>query len=164
MISHLWTHHAINKIFPSEQPSKQELSKVPSRQTQHGRRRESETDSETNSRGLALELVSSPSSDDDEDEPSIASSTTKKQHKNTGVTTQIVTPIINHTYLPNIAGGGEGTAEPLNVLRCSSTDLFPNIKPMYAPRWSSQLPEAYLPNTNSEYFIKLYHLINSYEK
>jgi len=70
------------------------------------------------------------------------------------------------SYLPNICedplGSGRGsphlnpgrgpppTIQPppsLNII--SNSQLFPNLKPIYAPRWSSQLPEAYLP-TNSK--------------
>lgn len=48
---------------------------------------------------------------------------------------------VSHSYLPNIH---KNTVDHHNIL-CSNTELFPNIKPIYAPRWSSQLPDAYLP-------------------
>lgn len=59
-----------------------------------------------------------------------------------GVSTQ---QHVAHSYLPNIH---TNPAEHLNIL-CSNAELFPNIKPIYAPRWSSQLPEAYL-SSNGE--------------
>ncbi|XP_066601005.1 protocadherin-like wing polarity protein stan [Prorops nasuta] len=96
-------------------------------------RKDSESDSDgsqVEDGGRSLDLASSHSSDDED----VASRT----HKNMGVTTQQPS---THSYLPNIHSN---PAEHLNIL-CSNTDLFPNIKPIYAPRWSSQLPEAYLP-------------------
>ena len=101
-------------------------------------RRDSESDSDgsqADAGGRSLDLASSHSSDDED--------VTSKSHKNMGVSTQ---QTITHSYLPNI----HSTAtEHLNIL-CSNTELFPNIKPIYAPRWSSQLPEAYLPTNGME--------------
>ncbi|XP_008557612.1 protocadherin-like wing polarity protein stan [Microplitis demolitor] len=102
-----------------------------------GSRRDSESDSDGSHAddtggGRSLDLASSHSSDDDE------VTTSRRTHKNIGVSTQQVT----HNYLPNIH---QNAGDHLNIL-CSNTDLFPNIKPIYAPRWSSQLPEAYLPS------------------
>jgi len=97
-----------------------------------GQRRESESDSDGSQAeggGRSLDLASSHSSDEDD--------VTSRSHRNMGVTTQ------QHvSYLPNIH---TNPAEHLNIL-CSNAELFPNIKPIYAPRWSSQLPEAYLSN------------------
>ncbi|XP_034944720.1 protocadherin-like wing polarity protein stan isoform X2 [Chelonus insularis] len=99
-----------------------------------GSRRESESDSDGSQAegdgARSLDLASSHSSDDEE--------VTSRSHKNIGVSTQ---QPISHSYLPNIH---QNPADHLNIL-CSNTELFPNIKPIYAPRWSSQLPEAYLP-------------------
>lgn len=70
----------------------------------------------------SLELASSHSSDEDD----VAAS--KSSHKSVGVSTQQT-----QRYLPSP-----------DILCSSANDLFPNIKPIYAPRWSSQLPETYL--------------------
>ncbi|KAG7212572.1 hypothetical protein KM043_012871 [Ampulex compressa] len=95
-------------------------------------RRDSESDSDgsqAEARGRSLDLASSHSSDEDD--------ITSRSHRNMGVSAQ---QPVTHSYLPNIHSN---PAEHLNIL-CSNTELFPNIKPIYAPRWSSQLPEAYL--------------------
>ncbi|XP_018058154.1 PREDICTED: protocadherin-like wing polarity protein stan [Atta colombica] len=97
-----------------------------------GQRRESESDSDGSQAeggGRSLDLASSHSSDEDD--------VTSRSHRNMGVSTQ---QHVTHSYLPNIH---TNPAEHLNIL-CSNAELFPNIKPIYAPRWSSQLPEAYL--------------------
>lgn len=57
-------------------------------------------------------------------------------------------------YLPNITEHVVtrcGTPPSLNVV--TNSQLFPAIQPMYASRWSSQLPEAYLPNTNGIFIL-----------
>lgn len=57
---------------------------------------------------------------------------------------RVSSPHLNHSR------GPPPTIQPppsLNII--SNSQLFPNLKPIYAPRWSSQLPEAYLP-TNSK--------------
>jgi len=100
-------------------------------------RRESESDSDGSQAeggGRSLDLASSHSSDEDD--------VTSRSHRNMGVSAQ---QHVTHSYLPNIH---TNPAEHLNIL-CSNTELFPNIKPIYAPRWSSQLPEAYL-SSNGE--------------
>lgn len=100
-------------------------------------RRESESDtdaSQAEGGGRSLDLASSHSSDEDD--------VTSRSHRNMGVSTQ---QHVTHSYLPNIH---TNPAEHLNIL-CSNAELFPNIKPIYAPRWSSQLPEAYL-SSNGE--------------
>ncbi|KAF7994935.1 hypothetical protein HCN44_004407 [Aphidius gifuensis] len=114
-------------------------------------RRDSESDSDgshaDDGGGRSLDLASSHSSDDED--------VTSRSHKNMGVSIQ---QPVSHSYLPNIhtpvgggvggiggvGNGGNAGVDHMNIL-CSNTELFPNIKPMYAPRWSSQLPEAYLP-------------------
>lgn len=99
--------------------------------------------------GRSLELASSHSSDDDE------SSNRRSHHRNNNRN-------IGSTYLPNITENvatmhhrsdprqdpGSVVPSPLNIV--TNSQLFPNIKPMYAPRWSSQLPDAYLPNCNGK--------------
>lgn len=105
-----------------------------------GQRKDSESDSDgsqADGAGRSLDLASSHSSDEDD----VAS---RRTHKNMGVTTQQTTTVA-HNYLPNIHSN---PTEHLNIL-CSNAELFPNIKPIYAPRWSSQLPEAYLPSNGS---------------
>lgn len=114
-------------------------------------RRESESDSDgsqVEEGGRSLDLASSHSSDEDD--------VTSRSHRNMGVSTQ---QHVAHNYLPNIH---TNPTEHLNIL-CSNAELFPNIKPIYAPRWSSQLPEAYLSsngekekieNSNSKICIK----------
>ncbi|KAK4875010.1 hypothetical protein RN001_011432 [Aquatica leii] len=100
------------------------------------RRAQSDSDSDA-SEGRSLELASSHSSDDDE------SSTRRHRTRNTGVST------MRQGYLPNITEhvvSRCGTPPSLNVV--TNSQLFPAIQPMYASRWSSQLPEAYLHNTN----------------
>lgn len=62
-------------------------------------------------------------------------------------------------YLPNITEHVTsrcGTPPALNVV--TNSQLFPAVKPIYAPRWSSQLPESYLPNLTG---ILFYFLICS---
>ncbi|XP_024946918.1 protocadherin-like wing polarity protein stan isoform X2 [Cephus cinctus] len=103
---------------------------------QREQRRDSESDSDgsqADGGGRSLDLASSHSSDDED--------VTSRSHKNMGVSTQ---QPVTHSYLPNIHSN---PAEHLNIL-CSNSELFPNIKPIYAPRWSSQLPEAYLPSND----------------
>ncbi|XP_016844332.1 protocadherin-like wing polarity protein stan isoform X2 [Nasonia vitripennis] len=114
------------------------------------KRRESESDSDASqrdSRGRGLDGTSSHSSEDETDKTvaQAAAAAAAVSSKNMGVSTQREP----HNYLPNISGSAPQPPDSLNVLHCSSTDLFPNIKPIYAPRWSSQLPEAYLPSSNN---------------
>lgn len=52
-------------------------------------------------------------------------------------------------YLPNITEhvlSRCGTPPSLNVV--TNSQLFPAVEPSYGSRWTSQLPEAYLPNAN----------------
>lgn len=103
-------------------------------------RRDSESDSDGSQAeggGRSLDLASSHSSDEDD--------VTSRSHRNMGVSAQ---QPVAHSYLPNIHSN---PAEHLNIL-CSNAELFPNIKPIYAPRWSSQLPEAYLSSNGKESF------------
>lgn len=98
-------------------------------------RKDSDSGSETD--GRSLELASSHSSDDDESRVGKSSTTTNNtHHRSTGVS---ATP----SYLPNIT---EHVAPPeLHVVQ--SPQLFPNSK-SYGGRWSSQVPESYLPTPN----------------
>lgn len=124
------------------------MSSTESTEPPRTQRRESESDSDEGSQaeggGRSLDLASSHSSDEDD------VTTTSRSHRNMGVSTQ---QHVAHTYLPNIH---TNPAEHLNIL-CSNAELFPNIKPIYAPRWSSQLPEAYL-SSNGE-FNKYSHFV-----
>nr|CAD7570225.1 unnamed protein product [Timema californicum] len=65
------------------------------------------------------------------------------------------------SYLPNIcedpnvghhggSGRGPQIQPPPSLNIINNSQLFPNLKPIYAPRWSSQLPEAYLPSNMRE--------------
>lgn len=110
------------------------------REEKHRRtRKDSDSGSETD--GRSLDLASSHSSDEDESRVGRSSSNT---HRSAGVSAP--------SYLPNITEHVQATTPPeLNVVQ--SPQLFPSIKPMYAPRWSSQLPEAFLPNPNGNVYI-----------
>lgn len=100
------------------------------------RKRDSDSGSETD--GRSLDLASSHSSDEDESRVGGRSST--NTHRNAGVSAA-------PSYLPNITENVQATTPPeLNIVQ--SPQLFPSIKPVYAPRWSSQLPEAFLPTPN----------------
>lgn len=106
-------------------------------------RRDSESDSDgsqVEDGGRSLDLASSHSSDEDD--------VTSRSHRNMGVSAQ---QPVAHSYLPNIHSN---PAEHLNIL-CSNAELFPNIKPIYAPRWSSQLPEAYLSSNGNKSLLRL---------
>uniref|UniRef100_A0A1I8NR21 Protocadherin-like wing polarity protein stan n=1 Tax=Stomoxys calcitrans TaxID=35570 RepID=A0A1I8NR21_STOCA len=100
-------------------------------------RKDSDSGSETD--GRSLELASSHSSDDDESRTNRSSTTgtATSTHRSTAVS---ITP----SYLPNITEHVQATTPPeLNVVQ--SPQLFPSVnKPVYAARWSSQLPDAYL--------------------
>ncbi|XP_030388378.1 protocadherin-like wing polarity protein stan [Scaptodrosophila lebanonensis] len=97
------------------------------------RRQRKDSDSGSETDGRSLELASSHSSDDDESRTARSSAT----HRSTAIS---ATP----AYLPNITEHVQATTPPeLNVVQ--SPQLFPSVnKPIYTPRWSSQLPEAYL--------------------
>nr|CAD7420205.1 unnamed protein product [Timema poppensis] len=112
------------------------------------RRPESDSDSEASVDRRSLELASSHSSDDDE-------SSNRRRHRDIGVSVMGAP-----SYLPNIcedpnvghhggSGRGPQIQPPPSLNIINNSQLFPNLKPIYAPRWSSQLPEAYLPS-NSE--------------
>ncbi|XP_060527638.1 protocadherin-like wing polarity protein stan isoform X2 [Cylas formicarius] len=97
-------------------------------------RGDSDSDSD-GSEGRSLDLASSHSSDDDE-------SSTKKHHSRIHMSAR-------QGYLPNITEhvvSRCGTPPSLNVV--TNSQLFPAIQPTYGSRWSSQLPESYLPNPN----------------
>lgn len=105
-----------------------------SRGEEKQRRQRKDSDSGSETDGRSLELASSHSSDDDESRTARSSGT----HRSTAVSA--VTP----AYLPNITEHVQATTPPeLNVVQ--SPQLFPSVnKTVYAPRWSSQLPDAYL--------------------
>nr|XP_023025805.1 protocadherin-like wing polarity protein stan [Leptinotarsa decemlineata] len=108
---------------------------VQERRDERRERRTDKGDSDSDSdgsEGRSLELASSHSSDDDE------SSTRRHQTRN-----------IRQGYLPNITehvASRCGTPPSLNVV--TNSQLFPTVQPNYGSRWSSQLPESYLPNPN----------------
>lgn len=105
----------------------------------HHRRTRKDSESGSESDGRSLDLASSHSSDEDESRVGRSSTNT---HRSTGVSAA-------PSYLPNITEHVQATTPPeLNVVQ--SPQLFPSIKPVYGPRWSSQLPEAFLPNPNGE--------------
>lgn len=54
-------------------------------------------------------------------------------------------------YLPNICEGVVPAPPTLNVI--SQSELFPNLAPLYAPRWSSQIPQTYLPSNRKLIFL-----------
>lgn len=109
--------------------------------TKHRRNRNKDSDSGSETDGRSLDLASSHSSDEDESRVGGRNSN-NNTHRNTGVS---VAP----SYLPNITENVQATTPPeLNIVQ--SPQLFPSIKPVFAPRWSSQLPEAFLPNTNGK--------------
>lgn len=98
------------------------------------RNKDSDSGSETEDR--SLELASSHSSDDEESRAGRSSVTTNSHHRSTGVSAA-------PSYLPNIT---EHVAPPeLHVVQ--SPQLFPNSKG-YGGRWSSQVPESFLPTPN----------------
>lgn len=110
------------------------------RDDRHGRRSRKDSDSGSETDGRSLELASSHSSDDDESRVGRGSSIT---HHSAGVT---ATP----SYLPNITEHVTATTPPeLNVVQ--SPQLFPSVRPVYAPRWSSQAPDSFLPNPNGKH-------------
>lgn len=101
-------------------------------------RRGGDSDSDSDgSEGRSLDLASSHSSDDDE------SSTRRHRTRNPTNARQ--------GYLPNITEhvvSRCGTPPSLNVV--TNSQLFPAVPPNYGSRWSSQLPESYLPNPNGK--------------
>lgn len=120
----------------------------------------SDSDSEASVDGRSLELASSHSSDEEESSHH-NSSRRNRRHRGLGVsnhsTTSAETAVTNpnslqpSTYMPNIYPIAEGDVSPTDMVQppptlniVSKAALFPNLKPMYAPRWSSQLPDTYV--------------------
>lgn len=99
-------------------------------------KRRKDSDSGSESDGRSLDLASSHSSDEEESRAGGNLSTLQRSNNGQG-------------YLPNITEHVTASTPPeLNVVQ--SPQLFPSVKaPLYAPRWSSQLPEAYLPSSSS---------------
>lgn len=91
--------------------------------------RHSDSDSDNSVDGRSLELASSHSSDDD----------ISSRHHSTLKSSSKGAP----SYLPNICETGVPAPPELNV---NQSDLFPNLAPLYAPRWSSQIPHSYHSN------------------
>ncbi|KAJ8975858.1 hypothetical protein NQ317_015895 [Molorchus minor] len=98
-----------------------------------------DSDSDTDgSEGRSLDLASSHSSDDAE--------SSARRHRVRGPNGSANG---RQGYLPNITEhvvSRCGTPPSLNVV--TNSQLFPAIQPSYGSRWSSQLPESYLPNSN----------------
>lgn len=95
-------------------------------------KRRKDSDSGSESDGRSLDLASSHSSDDEESRAGGGKTSTLQRGNALG-------------YLPNITEHVTASTPPeLNVVQ--SPQLFPSVKaPLYAPRWSSQLGEAYGP-------------------
>lgn len=120
-------------------------SKRRNRDDKPHRRNRKDSDSGSETDGRSLELASSHSSD--EDESRVGGRSSSNTHISAGVT---ATP----SYLPNITEHVQATTPPeLNVVQ--SPQLFPSIRPVYGTRWSSQAPDAYLPNPNGKQLIEL---------
>jgi cadherin EGF LAG seven-pass G-type receptor 1 len=102
------------------------------------RRHRKDSDSGSETDGRSMELASSHSSDDDESKTG-KSSTTNSHHRSKGANS---TP----SYLPNITEHVATTPPELHVVQ--SPQLFPNSKGSLGSRWSSQVPESYLPAPN----------------
>lgn len=118
-------------------------SKRRNRDDKPHRRNRKDSDSGSETDGRSLELASSHSSD--EDESRVGGRSSSNTHISAGVT---ATP----SYLPNITEHVQATTPPeLNVVQ--SPQLFPSIRPVYGTRWSSQAPDAYLPNPNGKQLI-----------
>ncbi|XP_050548978.1 protocadherin-like wing polarity protein stan isoform X2 [Daktulosphaira vitifoliae] len=82
----------------------------------------SDSDSECSGEGRSLDLASSHSSDDDD--------SSRHQGLRSNVTSTRPTP-----FLPDI-NEDPGMPPSLNVI--TNSQLFPNLKPLYAPRWTNQ--------------------------
>lgn len=117
----------------SELPSFMRGYSTPGRIKEEGSRNQTDSDSENSVDGRSLELASSHSSDDDV--------SSRPHHSNKGNSTA-------PNYLPNICEGVVPAPPTLNVI--SQSELFPNLAPLYAPRWSSQIPQTYLPSNLEE--------------
>ncbi|XP_052128982.1 protocadherin-like wing polarity protein stan isoform X1 [Frankliniella occidentalis] len=120
----------------------------------------SDSDSEASVDGRSLELASSHSSDEDESSHHNSSRRRRHQrglgvsnHSTTSAETAGTNPpsVQASTYMPNIYPIAEGDVSPTDMVQppptlniVSKAALFPNLKPMYAPRWSSQLPDTYV--------------------
>lgn len=121
----------------------------------------SDSDSEASVDGRSLELASSHSSDEDESSHHTSSRRHRRHRGGLGVSNHSTTsaetagtnpPSVQASnYMPNIYPIAEGDISPTDMVQppptlniVSKAALFPNLKPMYAPRWSSQLPDTYV--------------------
>lgn len=120
--------------YNSDVPSFMKHYEGGKRKEKRRNRKDSDSGSETD--GRSLELASSHSSDDDESRVDRSSTNT---HRSTGVS---VAP----SYLPNITEHVATTPPELHVVQ--SPQLFPNVKSSFGGKWSSQVPESYLPSPN----------------
>lgn len=124
----------------SDAPGSMSRNRTNNREDKRNRaRKHSDSGSETD--GRSLDLASSHSSD--EDESRVGRNSSNNTYRSTGVSAA-------PSYLPNITEHVQATTPPeLNVVQ--SPQLFPSIKPVYAPRWSSQLPDAFLSNPKGNF-------------
>ncbi|CAB3374160.1 Hypothetical predicted protein [Cloeon dipterum] len=115
------------------------------------RRRRNSESSENSATGPSLDLASSHSSDEDEAERSRA---------NDSQSEVLAVSNVSH-YVPNITDPPVTTMHQQTINLTSMTSvgfnitsntspLFPDLKPMYAPRWSSQLPDAYITSNTRD--------------
>lgn len=88
----------------------------------HRTQHTSDSDSEGSGEGRSLDLASSHSSDEDD----------SSRHRGRRSNTSSNRP---PPFLPNI-NEDPGLPPSLNVI--TNSQLFPNLKPLYAPRWTSQ--------------------------
>lgn len=123
------------------------------------RSRQTDSDSDNSVDGRSLELASSHSSDDDVSSRQHRSATgqsfygalSKKINDSDYIKFYFRFVPGNSTasnYLPNICEGVIQAPPALNVI--SQSDLFPNLAPLYAPRWSSQIPQTYIPSSRKQ--------------
>lgn len=88
----------------------------------HRTQHTSDSDSEGSGEGRSLDLASSHSSDEDD--------SSRHRGRRSNMSSNRPPP-----FLPNI-NEDPGLPPSLNVI--TNSQLFPNLKPLYAPRWNSQ--------------------------
>ncbi|XP_059482643.1 protocadherin-like wing polarity protein stan isoform X3 [Neocloeon triangulifer] len=115
------------------------------------RRRRGSESSENSATGPSLDLASSHSSDEDEAE----------RRANADSQSEVVAVSNVSHYVPNITDPPVSAMpqQTINLtsmtsvgfnITTNSSPLFPDLKPMYAPRWSSQLPDAYITSNSRD--------------
>jgi len=133
------------------------------------RRRRNSESSENSATGPSLDLASSHSSDEDEAERRANGKTRPLcfTHMDNLIplflesrSEVLAVSNVPH-YVPNITDPpvSDMPQQTINLtsmttvgfnITSNSSPLFPDLKPMYAPKWSSQLPDAYI-TSNSEF-------------